>query len=92
MAETLTRFTQRSLGNQRSTWGRFTSSGTEVDIITGLKRVVWCAVQGIQTPDNNVSVARNSSTTTDNSMNAMGQVHCELIASGTTYMFVAEGF
>jgi len=92
MAETITEFQRRNIGSMRQTRGRFTSSGTEVDVVTGLTRVVFAALQGVDTVDNQVSIARNSSTTTDESRNAMGQIHCESVDASNIYQFIAEGY
>jgi hypothetical protein len=89
--ETVTDIKNVMLGNWRGTSGRFTSSGTTVDVPTGLRKIIWFSVQGVDTEDNQVRVARNSLTTTDMGTTP-GVAHCTNIASGSIYEFRAEGF
>lgn len=93
MAVTLTEFRRYRIGNRKGVRGRFTAGGTGTDdIVTGLKRVEWASLQGVQTSDNQVQIARNTLTTTDMAGDAPGTIHCTgVAASATTYMFVAEG-
>jgi len=89
--ETVTDIKNVMLGNWRGTSGRFTSSGTEVDVPTGLRKIIWFSLQGIQTQDNQCQVARNTLTTTDMAGDAPGVAHCEAVGTSTTYEFRAEG-
>lgn len=89
--ETLTEFGYRSLGNRKSTYGKFTSSGTAVDVPTGLSRIDFISFQGITTQDNQVQVARDTTTTTDKAGDHPGIAHATAITSGAGYMFAAEG-
>lgn len=88
--ETVTDQEHRVYGNVRVTRGRFTASGTEVDVPTGLTKVLWFTLQGVSTNNNSVQVARNSLTTTDMGVTP-GVCHCESVGSGAVYEFLAEG-
>lgn len=78
-------------GALRATSGRFTSSGTEVDVPTGLNNVLWASLQGVDTSDNQVQLARNSATSTDNAGDSPGVAHFEGVTASQIYEFTAEG-
>ena len=82
-----------SFGSQRGIIGRILTdpSLTEDDIPTGLKRVDYCAIAGMDTTDQNIQITRNSNSTTDNDATSPGNVHVKSIQNGASFNFIAIG-
>lgn len=86
----ITRPQRRRIGNKRMCYGQLTCLATSGDVVTPLKRIETFQICGETNTDMSVSVARNTTGTTDNANDAMGTAHIEGVTIGL-YRFIATG-
>lgn len=81
---------RRRIGNKRMCSGGLTCLATSGDVVTPLKRIETFQICGYSNTDMSVSVARNTTGTTDNANDAMGTAHLAGVSIGL-YRFIATG-
>ena len=89
MAETVT-WKRNRIGRGVHMVGTFTSSGTEVDINTSVRRVRWATLQGQDTDDNECGLSRNAVANTDGGT-SYGTLHFESVTAAKIYNVIVMG-
>jgi hypothetical protein len=89
MAETVS-WKRNRIGRGVHMVGTFISSGTTVDINTGMRRVRWATLQGQTTDNNECGLSRNAVANTDGGT-AYGTLHFENVTAARVYNVIVMG-